>query len=1058
MNREDFDFFPAIKGFRGRSDELPLFKRWIVDEQCTLIGVFGIGGIGKTIFTAKLANDIKSNFDYFFWRSLRTSPQLDSILEDSIRFFSDQKEGILPTGLDARLSLLLRYLQNKHSLIVLDNFESILKPRDLTGAYKNGFEGYGELLRQFSSTEHQGLMIITSREIPKEFLPEGRGKELSGLQKKDIEKILKVKGRPISGSNDGWAKLLKAYSGNPLYLILIAGDIRNDFEGNIDRFLEANTSLFISNSLLNPLDQQFNRLSSEERGAIYWLAIEREPVHIESLERNSYGISQLNWELLLKSLRDRFFVEYHEMCYGLQNVILEYVTDRLINEIYYELIEDIDQKRLVKRLYSYTINTHALIKTDSKDYVRQSQINLILRVILNRLLGELGELNLRKKLEMIFMASRHHTNRQLGYVVGNAINMLVLLDSSLNKLDLSGVFIRQAYFRGVNLYDVDFTDAEFRDCVFTETFGRLLTVAFNPEGNLLAAGGANGQISLWDILKDKQLYVFNDHTNWVWKVKFSPDGHLLASGSADTTIRLWDISSGRCLSILYGHSKRIRAIAFSTDGKYLASAGEDEDHGIRIWNLETEQCVRVLIGHNGWIRDLFFSSNQISLASASDDGTVRIWNWISGSCTEILSGHKGQVATITFSADGKYLASGGEDRVIRLWNIKTHRYERILEGHSEQIRGVDFSHDSKLLISAGVDRTLRLWNIRTGKCVRTFQGHSNQIRDVVFSTKGTLFASASEDQTVRLWDSKTSQSIRTLRGYTNWVWAIAYSPKSKLMASAHEDGAIRLWDLRYGNLIKSICASSNQICGVAFHPNGKVFAGAGGDEIIRIWELKSGNLVSNLRGHTNWIWHVSFSPDGRLLASSGGDKTIRLWDVKSNRCVRILRGHASRVWKVVFSPDGQELASSGDDNTVRLWSICSGRCFAKLRGHTESVWGLAFSNDGRLIASGSNDNSIRIWDTETRKCIQQFTAHSPRVNVLRRETTHDLVHAHPVGRQLRRIDVDGDLAGRVADELRLGDTRDALEAGASPCGPRTWSIRAARASSTGSRSRRPASR
>ncbi|MEM6427394.1 MAG: NB-ARC domain-containing protein, partial [Cyanobacteria bacterium P01_D01_bin.128] len=163
---------PDTAIFFGRTEELITLHQWIMADQCRLVTLLGMGGIGKTSLAAKLADQIYQQFDYVIWRSLREAPPLDEILVRLIQFLSDQQETEinLPTRLGERIIRLLHYLREHRCLLVLDNLESILQAES-TGQFRDGYEGYGELIGRIGEAEHQSCLLLTSRECPRELAP-----------------------------------------------------------------------------------------------------------------------------------------------------------------------------------------------------------------------------------------------------------------------------------------------------------------------------------------------------------------------------------------------------------------------------------------------------------------------------------------------------------------------------------------------------------------------------------------------------------------------------------------------------------------------------------------------------------------------------------------------------------------------------------------------------------------------------------------------------------------------------------------------------------------------
>ncbi len=165
--RQDWGDAPDVLGFVGRLEELAMVRDWVLGQHSRVIGVLGMGGIGKTSFAAKLAKDVAPAFHRTYWRGLRNAPPVSELLVDAIGFLSDHQV-IAPEGEARQLAALLELLQDRASLLVLDNFETLLEPRQRAGGYREGFAGYGALLRAIGETTHQSCLVVTSREAPPE--------------------------------------------------------------------------------------------------------------------------------------------------------------------------------------------------------------------------------------------------------------------------------------------------------------------------------------------------------------------------------------------------------------------------------------------------------------------------------------------------------------------------------------------------------------------------------------------------------------------------------------------------------------------------------------------------------------------------------------------------------------------------------------------------------------------------------------------------------------------------------------------------------------------------
>ena len=201
--------------------------------------------------------------------------------------------------------------------------------------------------------------------------------------------------------------------------------------------------------------------------------------------------------------------------------------------------------------------------------------------------------------------------------------------------------------------------------------GNVTSVAFSPDGKILASGSWDDTIRLWNPTTGQHLATFHGHRDDVNTVAFSPDGKTLASGSDDDTIKLWN-ASGEVRATLYGHSRSVNSVAFSPDGKTLASGSADNT--IRLWNPTTEEYKGTLAGHTDWVRSVAFSPDGRTLASGSGDRTIRLWNSTTGEHLATFSGHRGYVYAVAFSPDGETLASGSGDSTILLWELTPFAY------------------------------------------------------------------------------------------------------------------------------------------------------------------------------------------------------------------------------------------------------------------------------------------------------------------------------------------------------------------------------------------------
>jgi len=968
--RQDWGEAVDVSVFYGRTDVLSTLTQWIVNQRCRLVAVLGMGGIGKTTLGLRCAEQIQHEFDYIIWRSLLHAPPSKEITAQLIQFLSNEQETDLPESVNRRVTRLIDYLRDSRCLLVLDNIESILKSGDCVGYYREGYEGYGELFRRVGEERHQSCLVLTSREklgeiatLEGETLPV-RSLQMTGLKLAEGQELLKAKG--ISGAESEQEKLIECYSGNPLALKIISTSICELFDGNISEFLSQGTTVF--NGIRQLLEQQFNRLSSLEKQIMFWLAINREPVSIPELQDDIVpAVAKLKLLEVLGSLVQRSLIEQTSARFTQQPVVMEYMTERLIEQVCEEILTE-----SVGLLMS-----HALLKAQAKDYVRANQIRAILEPLADRLSTYFRtKKDIEHKLNRILLKLRSDST-SLGYGSGNIINLCCQLQINLKDYDFSRLTIWQAYLQDANLPAVNFAHSDLAKSVFAENLGSILSIAFSPDGQLLATGDDQGDIQLWQVPSGKQLLRCSGHNGLVWSVAFSPDGQTLASGSLDHTVRLWDVRDGKCLKTMLGHSNWVFAVTFSPQGDTLVSGSSD--HTVRLWDVRDGKCLQTWQGHSNWVYAVAFSPQGDTLVSGSFDQTLRLWEIRTGQCLKAFQGHTAQVRSVAFSPQGTTLVSGSLDRTLKLWDVRDGKCLKTFQGHNNAVVSVAFSPQGTTLVSGSFDRTSKLWDVRDGKCLKTLQGHSNLVWSVAFSPDGTIVASGGESQTVKLWDVADGNCLKTVQGYNSLVWSVAFSPDGTIVASGSGDG-IKLWAILDDECLLTLPGPTSQILSVAFSPLRTILASGSRNQTVTLWDVPNAKCLKTLRGHPDFVWSVAFSPQGTILASSGStEHIVKLWDVSTGQCLQTLQGHTSSVVSVAFSPQGTTLASGSFDRTVKLWDARDGKCLQTLQGHTSSVMSVAFSPQGTTLASGSFDRTVKLWNVSDGKCLQTWQGHTSQV-------------------------------------------------------------------------------
>ncbi|MEM6401290.1 MAG: NB-ARC domain-containing protein [Cyanobacteria bacterium P01_D01_bin.116] len=340
--------------FYGRIEELTQVKKWILQEQVRLVALLGMGGIGKTSFSVKLAEQVKDNFDFIIWRSLRFAPSPQVIFNQLLEILLPQTPTKEQT-FSSSISQLISCLRSSRILIVLDNFQSILYPDNnhnteeysqlLSGnsniedvpqiQYLPGYEAFGEFIQRLGESQHQSCLVLTSRDKPQEIAAlEGetlpvRSFKLTGLNQLQTSNILQSKGFTAVKEAES-QQIMEQYAGNPLFIKLVATAINELFAGKIDEFLQQETVVF--GDIRSCLDEQFNRLSVLEKQIMYLLALNH-GFDLEKLQKKlRLRVSQRLTLEAVELLKRRSLIERQVSGFSLTPVLKEYLIEKLIEK------------------------------------------------------------------------------------------------------------------------------------------------------------------------------------------------------------------------------------------------------------------------------------------------------------------------------------------------------------------------------------------------------------------------------------------------------------------------------------------------------------------------------------------------------------------------------------------------------------------------------------------------------------------------------------------------------------------------------------------------------
>lgn len=466
--------------------------------------------------------------------------------------------------------------------------------------------------------------------------------------------------------------------------------------------------------------------------------------------------------------------------------------------------------------------------------------------------------------------------------------------------------------------------------------------AFSRDGKEVAVAGA------------KAIRIYNFETEMVTKtiespahsVAYSPDGKLLASAPLNGVVKLWEAETGMPIKTLTGSATS--SLSWSADSKLLATTTHTT---AVVWDVDAAKPKQTFDAC-GLYPPIWTPGKPFINGIRTNTPTV--CDPASGKVQCKLEGHTAPVYAFAWSRDGKTLATGAADATVRLWEMPSGTPLATYKGHKSVVQSVTWMPDGKSLASASSDKTVRLWKAPDKKAAASKKGDDDKSADKPATGAKPAATKPSADSNQKAGGKKETKDpadplIQEFIGHTGPVTELAAPAAAKLLASGSSDKTIKVWNLT-SNKLASTITIGYPVLALAWSPDGKVLGSSSSDERLSFWNATSGKLIKDTGklGNVSTISTLAWSPNGSLMAvGRRSGHSLQLWDLQTDKVQRSL-GAMAPVISATWTPSGQSVGAGCEDRTVRFWDVAKG----ELRGHLIAEEGqvAAVSADGHFKA------------------------------------------------------------------------------------------------------------
>ena len=607
------------------------------------------------------------------------------------------------------------------------------------------------------------------------------------------------------------------------------------------------------------------------------------------------------------------------------------------------------------------------------------------------------------------------------------------------------------------------------------------------------AGYSDGSVRLWEAGgrgRDALVVTFRGHRSAVSALRLNGGGDVLASGGKDTEIVLWDVVGQAGLFRLKGHTGQVTDLAFVDRHHALVSSSKD---GIlRMWDLDTQACVQIVTAHQMELWSLDVSRAEDRLVVGATDAFLRFFEIgdepagaaaaapeAGGVLREMgqvrRASTAGRVLSVRYNRAGTALGVLGAGKQLEVWRPRSEaeaakkakrRKKRKREKANSKANGaakapaeagaaggaaadpaaagddaavatdevelVDTLHCRSKIKSfcfyrqKGADvcvavalqnNSIEIHEAAAGGNSRKLNtldrlGHRHDIRALAVSSADDVVVSCSQEE-IKVWNSRNAACLRTIE--SGYCLSAAFLPGDRHLVAGTKAGHLELFNVEAAQQLEAVEAHAGPTWGVALAPDGGTVASAGADGLVKFWGLRlaegggeggEGRALKLVHVNTlempEDVLALQYSPDGKFIAVGMLDSSVKVFYADTLKFALSLYGHKLPVLCLDISSDSAFLASGSADKNIKVWGLDFGDCHKSLFAHADSVTQVKFVPNTHYLFSAGKDGKVKYWDMDKHELLLTLHGHHAEVWSLAVSSMGDFIYSGSHDKSLRR--------------------------------------------------------